>query len=90
MPYILSQVLGFFVFLFVFASMQTKNMKYVLICQIGCNGLGMLSYILLGGFSGCGIYLIATVQSVIFFYIRTQDAAADLHLMIELRHFQDV
>ena len=72
MPYIVSQILGFFVFLFVFASMQTKNMKYVLICQIGCNGLGMLSYILLGGFSGCGIYLIATVQSVIFFYIRTE------------------
>ena len=45
-------------------------MKDALLCQIGCNGFGMLSYVLLGGFSGCGIYLIATVQSAIFFFIR--------------------
>lgn len=70
MPYILSQIFGFLVFLFVFASAQTKNMKDALLCQIGCNGFGMLSYVLLGGFSGCGIYLIATVQSAIFFFIR--------------------
>lgn len=70
MPYILSQFFGFLVFLFVFASAQTKNMKDALLCQIGCNGFGMLSYVLLGGFSGCGIYLIATVQSAIFFFIR--------------------
>ena len=70
MAYILSQILGFIVFFFVFASMQSKNMKTVLLCQIGCNGLGMLSYVLLGGFSGCGIYLVATVQSVLFYFIR--------------------
>lgn len=70
MAYLLSQILGFIVFLFVFASMQTKDMKRVLLCQIGCNGLGMLSYVLLGGFSGCGIYLVATIQSVLFFFIR--------------------
>lgn len=70
MEYIISQILGFLVFLFVFASMQTKKIKHVLLCQIGCNGLGMISYVLLGGFSGCGIYLVATVQSVIFYFIR--------------------
>lgn len=70
MEYIVSQILGFIVFLFVFASMQTKNIKTVLLCQIGCNGFGMISYVLLGGFSGCGIYLVATVQSVVFFFIR--------------------
>ena len=70
MTYILSQIFGFLVFLLVFASTQTKNMKEALLCQIGCNGLGMLSYVLLGGFSGCGIYLVATVQSAIFFFIR--------------------
>lgn len=70
MEYIISQILGFLVFLFVFASMQTKNIKHVLLCQIGCNGFGMISYVLLGGFSGCGIYLVATVQSVIFYFIR--------------------
>lgn len=73
MPYIISQILGFVVFLFVFASMQTKDMKRVLLCQIGCNGLGMLSYVLLGGFSGCGIYLIATVQSIVFYLIRKRE-----------------
>lgn len=70
MAYILSQIFGFLVFLFVFASAQTKNMKNALLCQIGCNGFGMLSYVLLGGFSGCGIYLIATIQSAIFYFIR--------------------
>lgn len=73
MAYILSQVFGFLVFLFVFASAQTKNMKNALLCQIGCNGFGMLSYVLLGGFSGCGIYLIATIQSAIFYFIRKSE-----------------
>ena len=70
MANIIAQIFGFLVFLFVFASAQTKNMKNALLCQIGCNGFGMLSYVLLGGFSGCGIYLIATLQSVIFYFIR--------------------
>ena len=67
---ILSQVFGILVFVFVFASMQTKNIKSVLLCQIIINGLGMLSYVLIGGFSGCGIYLVATAQSVIYYVIR--------------------
>lgn len=71
MEYIVSQILGFVVILFVIASMQAKNMKWVLLCQIGCNALGMLSYVLIGGFSGCGIYLVATIQSILFFFIRT-------------------
>ena len=70
MAYIISQILGFIVFLFVFASMQTKNIQRVLLCQVGCNGLGMLSYILIGGLSGCGIYLVATIQSVLFYILR--------------------
>lgn len=73
MTYNLSQIFGGLVFLFIFASMQTKDIKRVLLCQIGCNGFGMLSYVLIGGFSGCGIYLIATVQSVIFFWLRIKD-----------------
>ena len=72
MAYIISQILGFVVFIFVFASMQTKNIQRVLLCQIGCNGLGMLSYILVGGLSGCGIYLVAATQSVLFYVLRKQ------------------
>lgn len=70
MTYIISQILGAFVFLLVFLSMQTRNITRVMLCQIGCNLLGTVSYILLGGFSGCGIYLVATLQSVVFFFIR--------------------
>jgi hypothetical protein len=70
MEYYFSQILGVFVFICVFASMQTKNIKYVMLWQIGCNGLGMLSYVLLDGFSGSGIYMVALIQSLIFFFIR--------------------
>ena len=73
MDYIISQILGGIVFVFVFASMQTKSMTRVLLCQIGCNGLGMLSYVLIGGFSACGIYILATLQAILFFWIRKKN-----------------
>lgn len=41
-----------------------------MLCQLLCNGLGMLSYVILDGFSGFGIYLIATLQSLVFFLFR--------------------
>ena len=37
--------------------MQSKNIKSVLLCQIGCNALGMLSYVLLAAIL-CAIALI--------------------------------
>lgn len=73
MAFILSQIFGFIVFVLVFISTQSKNMKTALLCQIGCNGLGGLSYVLLGGFSGCGVYLVATLQSAIFYFIRKNE-----------------
>ena len=73
MAYILSQIFGFLVFIFVFVSMQTKSMKNTLLCQFACNGLGMISYVLIGGFSGFGIYLVATVQSLVFYFLRKND-----------------
>jgi len=72
MNYILSQIFGGLSFLFVFASMQTKNIKSVLVCQAAINALGMFSYVLIGGLSGCGIYLVATAQSVIYYVIRSK------------------
>ena len=45
-----------------------------MLCQVICNGLGTLSYVLLdGGLSGCGIYLVATLQSLLFFILRTKE-----------------
>ena len=70
MAYIISQVSGILVFIFAFISMQAKNIKTSLLCQIFCNGLGMVSYVLTDGFSGFGIYLIATIQSAVFFFLR--------------------
>ena len=66
----------------VFFSMQTKNISRVMLCQIGCNALGMISYVLLGGFSGCGIYFIATVQSVIFYFIRKYEKREPMWLNV--------
>lgn len=66
----ISTILGVIVSVSACASMLIKNIKLVMLCQIICNGAGMLSYVLVGGFSGSGIYLIATVQSIIFYIIR--------------------
>ncbi len=53
-------------------SMQFKDMRLVLICQIICNGTGAVSYLLTpeGGLSGSGIYAIAILQSLVFFILR--------------------
>ncbi len=66
---IISQVSGVLICFFAVASMQTKNIKYTMLFQLLCNGLGMISYLLLDGFSGFGIYLVATLQSLAFFLL---------------------
>lgn len=67
---IISQILGIIVFLSAIVSMQLKNVKYILFCQLVCNGLGALCYILDGGFSGCGIYIVATIQVLVYYILR--------------------
>ena len=73
MDYIISQIFGAAVCIFAIASMQFKDIKTVMLCQLVCNGLGTLSYVLLDGFSGFGIYLVATLQSLVFFLLRKFD-----------------
>ena len=73
MEYTLSQIFGGIVFVFVFFSMQLKNMNRVLLCQVACNTFGLLSYIMIGGFSAGGIYLLAAVQSGLYLFIRKFD-----------------
>ena len=69
MSNIISQICGLIVSIAAITSMQLKNIKFILICQLICNGVGAASYILLGGLSGCGIYLVALAQvGVCFFY----------------------
>ena len=67
MEFIISQILGIVVSVAAILSMQFKNIKGILVCQLVCNGLGALSYILVGGLSGCGIYCVATLQAIICF-----------------------
>jgi hypothetical protein len=81
-PELISQIVGGIVLVVVFISMQTKNIKLVMVCQVICNSLGAASYILLGGFSGSGIYLVATAQSVIFMILRLKEREAPLWLNI--------
>ena len=64
---IISQVSGVLVAIAAVVSMQLKNIKGVLACQLICNALGALSYILCGGTSGFGIYLVALMQSLLYF-----------------------
>ena len=73
MRFIVSQVFGIIVSLAVVVSMQLKDVRKILICQLICNGVGTLSYILLDGFSGCGIYLVAFLESIIMYHYRSKD-----------------
>ncbi len=61
-------------------SLQIKDMRFVLVCQIICNGTGALSYIMSGGFSGSGIYMIAILQSLIFFIFRAKKVDAPRYM----------
>lgn len=73
MAYWLSQIFGGLVFVAVFLALQMSDMKRALLCQIACNVLGMLSYVLIGGISGCGIYLVAAFQSLVFYLYRRSE-----------------
>lgn len=73
MSNIISQICGLIVSIAAITSMQLKNIKFILICQLICNGVGAASYILLGGLSGCGIYIIALTQVVVCFFCRIKN-----------------
>ena len=76
MEFIFSQVCGLIVSAFAIASMQLKGMRSTLACLLVCNGVGAISYVLLGGFSGCGIYIVALVQTVVYFIFRVKNIKA--------------
>lgn len=82
MDFIFSQVCGFVVFIAAVVSFQLKNIKGALVCQLICNGLGALSYILLDGLSGCGLFLVAVLQSIVYFIFRAMDKKAPLAVAV--------
>lgn len=70
---VITLVSGIFVCAFIVASMQTKNIKYTMLFQLLCNGFGMVSYLVGDDFSGFGVFLVATSQSLLFFLLRLFD-----------------
>lgn len=78
--FVFSQICGLIVSLAAILSMQLKNIRWILVCLLICNGVGALSYILLGGLSGCGIYLVALLQAVIYYFFRVKDKKAPIVL----------
>ena len=80
MQFYISQICGLVVSLAAILSMQLKNIKHILVCQLVCNGIGALSYIMLGGLSGCGIYLVALLQTISYSYFRIKEKKAPIWL----------
>ena len=78
MEFIFSQVCGIIASVAAIVSMQLKSIKGVLTCQLVCNGIGAFSYILLGGLSGCGIYLVALAQAIVYFFFRYKNKKAPI------------
>lgn len=82
MDFLFSQICGGIVSVAAIFSMQLKSIASILFCQLICNGVGALSYILLGGFSGCGIYLVALAQTVVYYWFRKQGKKAPLAMAL--------
>ena len=70
--FVLSQIAGILVCIASTISLQVKNMRHVLLLQLVCNTMGAASFILVGGLSGCGIYIVAILQTVIYFIFNSQ------------------
>ena len=82
MNQILSLIFGLIVSIAAVVSMQIKDIKRILICQLVCNAAGALSYIFVGGISGCGIYLAAIFQSLVYFLFRITNKNAPRYLAV--------
>lgn len=70
--FIAAQITGFFVTIVSVFSMQFKKMAHLVAAQMIANLLLMLNYLLLGGFSGAGVAIIATVQSIVVTILNTK------------------
>ena len=74
MGFWISQISGLIVSVAAITSMQLSNISHILFCQLICNGVGALSYIAVGGLSGCGIYLVALAQVIVYYILRKKCA----------------
>ena len=78
----IAQSISIFTALIAILSLQLKNMKAILVCQISANLLAGSTYILLGGLSGAGISIIAVIQAVVMFILKQKNIKP--HFLITL------
>ena len=64
----LAYIIGIFTTVVAVASMQFKNMKYVLVCQLICNSLLTAQYVIEGRVSVSGVVVLAVVQTIVSFF----------------------
>ncbi len=64
----LAYIIGIFTTVFAVASMQFKNMKYVLVCQLICNSLLTMQYVIEGRVSVSGVVVLAVIQTIVRFF----------------------
>lgn len=69
----IAQSISIFTALIAILSLQLKNMKAILVCQISANLLAGSTYILLGGLSGAGVSIIAVVQAVVMYILKLKN-----------------
>lgn len=73
MKFILSQCIGFIGTLISLYIVQLKKINHILIGEVAANLIIGLNYFLLGGFSGVGVNLVATVQTVISYVFSSKN-----------------
>ena len=64
----LAYIIGIFTTIFAIASMQFKDMKFVLLFQLICNSLLTMQYVLEGRVSVSGVVVLAVVQTIVRFF----------------------
>jgi heme/copper-type cytochrome/quinol oxidase subunit 4 len=64
----LAYILGIFTTVFAVASMQFKDMKYVLVCQLICNSILTAQYVIEDRVSVSGVVILAVIQTIVRFF----------------------
>ena len=78
----IAQSISIFTALIAILSLQLKNMKAILACQITANLLAGSTYVLLGGLSGAGVSIIAVIQAIVMFILKMKEI--EPHFLVTL------
>ena len=81
MNFVISQLAGLLSTGAAAISFQCKNAGKMLLWQFAGNGLGAVNYILLGGLSGCGAYIIGLAQTAILYMLRRKNRKPKIWLI---------